>query len=135
MHFVLDGHCHFVNKLPIGSLSRRSRSDADYARPQSNGPAVRYRRNVDIYSGHRNSSTHGRGVTDISRWRESAPRAAAPIRFDQASSRPIVVHVHVEITISITRTIRASFPNVSRLGYFGHPPDCGNDESTTPYIA
>lgn len=31
--------------------------------------------------------------------------------------------------------IRASFPSVSRFGYFGHPPDYGNDESTAPCIA
>lgn len=105
-------HCHFVNKSPIGSLSRRPQSqlNADYAQPQSNGPTVRYCGNVDIYSDDCNLSTHGRGVTDTSRWRESVSHDRS-LRSLQAT--PSCARAKVEITVS-GRMLHVSFPNVSR---------------------
>lgn len=122
-----------LTSYPSADLSRRpqSRSDADYARPQSNGPTVRCCRNVDIYNVNCNLRTHGRGVTDISRWRESASRGAD--RFDRFEPSPVVCTCESRdngISPNVTRRVF----RVSRAGYFGRPPDYGNDESAAPCI-
>lgn len=125
---------HFVNKLPIGNLSLgpQSRSAADYARPQSNGPPVPVAAETSIFTtaavicvrmGEALRTYHA-GV--------KVPRAAD--RFDRFKQPPSCARAKVEITIS-ARTLRGRVFRVSRVGYFGHPPDCSNDESTAPCIA
>lgn len=85
---------------------------------------VRYRGNVDIYSGDCNSSTHGEARDyDISwSWKRLCRG-----RFDRFKQAPSCARASWDNVISAW-TSRMSFPSVS-AGYFGYSPDSGNDKS------
>jgi len=134
-HFVSDRHRHFVNKLPIDSLAS-SRADPDRD-PMQIMPS----RNLT-------DRLYVTAETSIFTVATAVPvRTGEALRIYHCGMKVLrtadrfarfkqtrCVHVQVEITVS-DRTRYARVFRVSRVGYFGHPPDYGNDESTAPCIA